>query len=179
MLYHIYEQYGPRLLERNVRSFLQAKGGVNTAIRRTIRETPRMFLAYNNGLSATAEEVDTVHLTDGALAISAIKDFQIVNGGQTTASIFHAVQRDNAKIDDLYVQMKLTVLKDRERMDEIVPRISESANTQNKVQIADFSANHPFHRRLEELSRTVWAPSASGDRETDTLVLRASARPVC
>ncbi|MCL4519025.1 MAG: AIPR family protein [Thaumarchaeota archaeon] len=174
MLYRIYEQYGPRLLERNVRSFLQAKGSVNMAIRRTIRETPRMFLAYNNGLSATAEEVETVRLTDGALAISAIKDFQIVNGGQTTASIYHAVQRDNVKIDDLYVQMKLTVLKDRERMDEVVPRISESANTQNKVQIADFSANHPFHRRLEELSRTVWAPSASStDKQTRWFYERA------
>ena len=162
MLNRIYEVYGPRLLERNVRSFLQAKGNVNQAIRRTIRETPRMFLAYNNGISATAEEVELIRLPDGGLGIKTITDFQIVNGGQTTASIYHAVNRDKAPIDGLYVQMKLTVLKDRERMDDIVPKISESANTQNKVQIADFSANHPFHRTLEELSRTVWAPSATG-----------------
>ena len=162
MLYRIYDIYGPRLLERNVRSFLQAKGNVNQAIRRTIRETPRMFLAYNNGISATAEEVQIVQIPGGGFGIAAISDFQIVNGGQTTASIYHAVNRDRAAIDGLYVQMKLTVLKDPERMDDIVPKISESANTQNKVQMADFSANQPFHRTLEELSRTVWAPSATG-----------------
>jgi hypothetical protein len=162
ILYRIYEMYGPRLLERNVRSFLQAKGGVNQAIRKTIRETPGMFLAYNNGISATAEEVELTQLSNGGTGISKIKDFQIVNGGQTTASIYHAVNRDKAKIDGLFVQMKLTVLKDRNRMDDIVPKISESANTQNKIQMADFSSNHPFHRKLEELSRTIWAPSFSG-----------------
>lgn len=162
ILHSIYEAYGPRLLERNVRSFLQAKGNVNQAIRRTIREEPRMFLAFNNGISATAQQVELVDLLGGGVGIGAIRDFQIVNGGQTTASIYYAVTRDKAEIDDLFVQMKLTVLKDPERMDDIVPRISESANTQNKVQTADFSANHPFHRQLEELSRTVWAPSPSG-----------------
>ncbi|MCL4516111.1 MAG: AIPR family protein [Firmicutes bacterium] len=162
ILYRIYDMYGPRLLERNVRSFLQARGSVNQAIRKTIRETPRMFLAYNNGISSTAEEVELTQLPNGGTGISVIKDFQIVNGGQTTASIYHAVNRDKAEIDGLFVQMKLTVLKDRDRMDDIVPKISESANTQNKVQMADFSANQPFHRKLEELSRTIWAPSASG-----------------
>jgi hypothetical protein len=174
MLCKIYESYGPRLLERNVRSFLQVKGNVNQAIRRTIRDTPRMFLAYNNGLSATAQEVDLITLPDGGTGIAGIKDFQIVNGGQTTASIYYAVTKDKADVDDLYVQMKLTVLKDPEKMDDVVPRISESANTQNKVQTADFSANHPFHRKMEELSRTVWAPSPSGtEKQTHWFYERA------
>lgn len=162
VLHQIYSTYGPRLLERNVRSFLQARGNVNQAIRRTIRETPRMFLAYNNGISATGKEVRLTQLPDGGTGIASVEDFQIVNGGQTTASIYYAVTRDKAQVDDLFVQMKLTVLKDPEKMDDVVPQISESANTQNKVQTADFSANHPFHRKLEEYSRTVWAPSPSG-----------------
>ena len=174
VLHRIYGTYGPRLLERNVRSFLQAKGNVNQAIRRTIRETPRMFLAYNNGISATAEDVQLVQLQDGGTGIASVADFQIVNGGQTTASVYYAVTRDKAQVDDLFVQMKLTVLKDPESMDDIVPRISESANTQNKVQTADFSANHPFHRKLEELSRTVWAPSPSGtEKQTKWFYERA------
>lgn len=174
MLYDIYARYGPRLLERNVRSFLQAKGSVNQAIRRTIRETPRMFLAYNNGISATAEAIEAVQLGANSLAIKAVTGFQIVNGGQTTASIYHAVNQDKASLEGLYVQMKLTVLKDISRMDDVVPAISQSANTQNKVQLADFSANHPFHRAMEELSRTVWAPSAVGtEKQTHWFYERA------
>ena len=58
----IYEQYGSRLLEQNVRSFLQFTGKYNKGIRNTILEKPQMFLAYNNGIAATAEEVELVNL---------------------------------------------------------------------------------------------------------------------
>ena len=97
---------------------------------------------------------------------------QIVNGGQTTASIFNAKNDRKSSIDlsKVYVQMKLSVIQSAEMMDEIVPRISTFANTQNKVQIADFSANDPFHRRIEELSRTIWAP-AQGGAQAQKLVL--------
>jgi hypothetical protein len=36
LLVRIYERYGARLLERNVRSFLQARGKINREIRETI-----------------------------------------------------------------------------------------------------------------------------------------------
>ena len=89
---------------------------------------------------------------------------QIVNGGQTTASIFNARndKKIGADLSKVFVQMKLSVIQSTEAMDEIVPRISTFANTQNKIQVADFSANDPFQRRIEELSRTIWAPAQSG-----------------
>ncbi len=158
ILCKIYDEYGSRLLERNVRSFLQAKGNVNKGIRQTILKEPHRFLAYNNGISATAESVRLVNLPNGGKGIAAICDFQIVNGGQTTASLYQAVRKDKADISGIYVQTKLTVV-DRDRIDEIVPLISRYANNQNKVSVADFSANDPFHIRLEELSRTIWAPA--------------------
>jgi hypothetical protein len=158
----LYEAHGARLLERNVRSFLQVRGSVNKGIRATITKEPHMFLAYNNGLSATAESVDFVQLGTNTIAINRIRDLQIVNGGQSTASIYHAYKKDKSDLSQVYVQVKLTVLKSAARMDEVVPRISEYANSQNKIQTADFSANDPFHRQLEELSRTVWAPAANG-----------------
>lgn len=161
ILRQIYAEYGSRLLERNVRSFLQAKGNVNKAIRKTILNEPNRFLAYNNGISATAESVQLVDLPSGGQAIAEIIDLQIVNGGQTTASLYQAVKKDKADISGIYVQTKLTVV-DRERMDEIVPLISRYANNQNKVNEADFSANDPFHIRIEELSRTIWAPAIDG-----------------
>jgi sulfur relay (sulfurtransferase) complex TusBCD TusD component (DsrE family) len=158
ILCKIYAEYGSRLLERNVRSFLQAKGTVNKGIRKTILKEPDRFLAYNNGISATAESVKLITLPNGGQAISKILDLQIVNGGQTTASLYQAVKKDKADISRIYVQTKLTVV-DRDRMDEIVPLISRYANNQNKVNEADFSANDPFHIKIEELSRTIWTPT--------------------
>ncbi len=163
ILRQIYAEYGSRLLERNVRSFLQAKGNVNKGIRQTILKEPHRFLAYNNGISATAEAVKLVDLANGGQGIVEIRDLQIVNGGQTTASLYQAVRKDKADISGIHVQTKLTVV-DRDRMDEIVPLISRYANNQNKVNEADFSANDPFHIRLEELSRTIWAPAVDGSQ---------------
>jgi hypothetical protein len=174
VLVNIYGEFGPRLLERNVRSFLQSRGNVNKGIRSTIRFEPHMFLAYNNGLSAVAESIELINLNDGTTAIKAVKDLQIVNGGQTTASIYQAVKKDKADVNDLFVQVKLTVILDASKIDEIVPRISEYANNQNKIQTADFSANDPFHRKVEELSRTIWAPAYSGvQRQTRWFYERA------
>ena len=160
-LVDIYSEYGPRLLERNVRSFLQARNKVNAGIRKTILEEPWMFLAYNNGISATAERVD-VMTVKGRAVIKAITDLQIVNGAQTTASLYHAYRKDKKDVSQINVQVKITVIHEPDKLDQFVPRISEFANSQNKVNTADFSANDPFHRKIEELSRTVWAPAASG-----------------
>ena len=159
----IYGRFGSRLLERNVRSFLQARGKINRGIRDTIINDPQMFLAFNNGLSITAETVETEPMTSGGIGIRFVRDLQIVNGGQTTASIFHAYKKDkNANIDRIYVQAKITVLSDLSKMDEIIPLISRYANSQNIIQSSDLVANDKYHRDIESLSRTIWAPPKDG-----------------
>lgn len=162
VLVDLYGEYGTRLLERNVRSFLQARGQVNSGIRRTILEEPYMFLAYNNGIAGTSEMIQTIEQPDGGLTIKRLRDFQIVNGAQTTASLYHATKKDKADVSEVFVQVKLTVVDDLDKMDKFVPLISQYSNSQNKVQTADFSANDPFHREIEELSRTIWAPAQQG-----------------
>lgn len=157
----IYEAFGPRLLELNVRSFLQSRGKVNRGIQQTIKEEPGRFLAYNNGISMTAAKVLVVDLPSGGKGIASIEDLQIVNGGQTTASLHFAKVKSKADLSDIYVQAKLSVVEPTLLM-ELVPRISEYANSQNKVNMADFSANDPFHVEIEKLSRTVWAPGKAG-----------------
>ena len=161
MLAGLYDEYRDRLLEKNVRSFLQVKGGVNKGIRDTLRQEPEMFLAYNNGISVTAESLKLDRDENGKPSIRAVRDMQIVNGGQTTASVFSAM-KNGIDLSDVYVQMKLSVISSPDDMDEIVPLISKYANTQNKVQVADFSANDPFHRKLEELSRIIWTSGHGG-----------------
>jgi hypothetical protein len=161
VLNDIYAEYGPRLLELNVRSFLQARGKVNRGIRDTLTNEPERFLAYNNGISATASDVDLVDMPDGGRGIGRIRHLQIVNGGQTTASIHHAVQREKVDVSRAHVQAKITLVPE-DRLDDIVPLISRFANSQNRISEADLTANHPFHVRMEELSRTVWAPATDG-----------------
>lgn len=159
----IYERYGSRLLEQNVRSFLQFTGKINKGIRNTILKEPHMFLAFNNGIAATAEKIEINKSEDGkGLVISYVEDFQIVNGGQTTASIYHTLKKDKANISGISVQLKLSVVKNKSNFSEIVSRISEYANTQNKVSVSDLSSNRPYHIEIEKLSRNIFAPHVTG-----------------
>lgn len=162
-LAEIYEKYGPRLLEQNVRSFLQFTGKINKGIRNTILNEPHMFMAFNNGIAATAEEVKIIDQPDKqGKAIGYIKDFQIVNGGQTTASIYHTWKKHKADVSSIFVPLKLTIIKDSQNFGEIVGRIAEYANTQNKISASDLSSNRENLVILEKLSRTVWAPQRQG-----------------
>lgn len=171
-LARIYDKWGPKLLESNVRSFLQARGAVNRGIRDTISKRPSMFLAYNNGLSATADAVELEQTTQGLVMVRA-ENLQIVNGGQTTASIHAARKTASEELKQVFVQMKLSIVP-HDLSETVVPLISQFANSQNKVAAADFFANHPFHIRVQEMSRRLLAPaSGSGYRETKWFYERA------
>lgn len=162
ILADLFDRYGSRLLEGNVRSFLGMKGNVNKGIRKTIQDARHLFFAYNNGIAATALAV-TVDGSKGMSRITSISDLQIVNGGQTTASVLRARKQDKLSLDGVAIPMKLTVVA-REQAHDLIPRIAEYANTQNKVAIADFFANHPFHRKMEEISRRLLVPAKAGAR---------------
>lgn len=166
ILNDLYLEYGSRLLEGNVRSFLSVRGKVNKSIQNTIKNYPEMFFAYNNGIAATASEIDTEMTTEG-LRITRIKDLQIVNGGQTTASIANTIlgarKDENIDISRLYVPMKISVLE-HSMSERIIPKISEYSNSQNKVDASDFFSNHPFHIRIEDYSRKTPAPAVNGNQ---------------
>jgi AIPR protein len=158
----IYDRWGEKLLEGNVRSFLQARAKTNKGIQKTIKDAPELFFPYNNGLSATADAVNCVQNENG-LAIASISNLQIVNGAQTTGSVHAALKSSKEQLSQVFVQMKLTVVPP-DRSEEIVPRISEFANTQNKVNEADFSSNHPFHVAMQDFSRSVIFTAREGER---------------
>ena len=168
----IYERWGARLLEQNVRVFLQARGKVNRGIRSTVEHEPNMFFAYNNGITATAESVETAPSPAG-LTLTSMRNFQIVNGGQTTASIHAALRNRSVDLDQIFVQMKLSIV-DSDRAQAVVPKISEYANSQNRISAADFFSNHPFHVRMEGFSRRLYAPLRDGQfRESKWFYERA------
>ncbi len=165
LLAEIYDKYGAKLLEGNVRSFLSTKVAVNKKIRETIINAPQMFFAFNNGISVTAKNVE-VEDVDGMKYITSARDFQIINGGQTTASLYSAKRNNHADLSAIYVQMKLTEI-DEEQVstddaDNLIRDISRSSNSQNKVSDADFFASHPFHRQMEQISKVTYAPAVHG-----------------
>jgi hypothetical protein len=151
----LYERYGARLLEQNVRSFLQFTGKINKSIRDTIKTRPHMFLAFNNGIAATADHIE---LDETSRFIKKIRNLQIVNGRQTTASIYNTARKDKADISRIFVQVKFSIIENPEQYSNIVSDISRCANTQNKVNDADFSANNPVLIAFEKLSRYILAP---------------------
>lgn len=165
LLAQMYDKYQSRLLEGNVRSFLQTKGKVNKGIRNTILNDPDMFFAYNNGIAATVESLE-FNKTEKGLAITSLKSLQIVNGGQTTASLANAWVNDkrNGSVESIkriWVPMKISVVT-HENGQELIPNISRFANSQNRVSDADLASNHPFHIKIEELSRRIVAPAIGG-----------------
>lgn len=157
----MYGRWGIRMLDMNVRVFLSARGSVNKGIRETIIKSPEMFCAYNNGITAFASSVETSQTENGKVLLSA-EDFQIVNGGQTTASLYHTRRKDRADLQLAEVQMKLTVVHDPGKIAELVPKISEYSNTQNKVQLADLAANQSPHTEIQSISNSISAPDPTG-----------------
>lgn len=159
----IYDEYGSRLLEGNVRSFLSSKMAVNKKIRATILNEPAMFFAYNNGIAATAKDLKFKHTSSGKMLLEAV-DFQIINGGQTTASLSNTRFKDKADLVNVYVQMKITEIgeMENEEAENLIKNISRSSNSQNKVSEADFFAMHPFHIEMETISRRILAPATEG-----------------
>lgn len=171
LLADLYLKYGSKLLQGNVRAFLglRSSKGPNRGIRATIMNTPENFFTYNNGIAVVAR---AVQFSPDKTRIIWFKDFQIINGGQTTASLANAIikKEDKKGMDNLFVPMKLTVLNveddmsedDVDRYNTITQTISECANCQNPVTAADFFSNHPFHVKMEELSRKIMAPPIGG-----------------
>lgn len=152
-LFQLYDKYKQRLLEANVRSYLRANNkSVNHGIIETIRERPEMFFAYNNGITATADELVVDATPEGGWALVRCRNLQIVNGGQTTASLFHANLR-KIPLDKVFVSMKINEVIDRSRAAEVVQKISYYANSQNKVNFSDLGANQGFHVKLQKLAQ--------------------------
>ena len=170
LLASIYIEHGSKVLEGNVRAFLGTNGSksVNSGIKRTINTDPTKFFTYNNGIATTAADVEIEEI-NGETLITRMVDLQIINGGQTTASLAEAVlKKTNVNLDGIFVPMKLTVIEDRETEDEegirfydrMVQDIAKFANSQNKVTAADLFSNDPFHIWMEKMSKKHLAPPA-------------------
>ena len=168
VLRDLYDNFGQRLLESNVRTFLQFRGKVNRGMKATLLQNPENFFAYNNGLTVTASDIEFVEKS-GKLLIKKLDNMQIVNGGQTTSAIYFSplskgrqqgIDFRDIDLTKVYVQMKLTIIKNDEESELVKANVARYANSQNSIQAADLISNHPLHRAIEKQSRSVWAPQS-------------------
>lgn len=161
----LFERFGSRLLEANVRTFLGARGKVNKGIAETLAKEPEHFMAFNNGLVLVCDEASFGRCADGSIGISLLKGVQIVNGGQTTSSLYFA-SRENRALDlgNVMVPAKIIILKGTEDIgrERLIANISRFANSQNAVKTSDLSANRAFHVQLEKLANETWCPDGVG-----------------
>ncbi|MBZ9801203.1 AIPR family protein [Mesorhizobium sp. ES1-6] len=161
----LYDRYGARLLEANVRSFLSQTGKVNKGIRDTLRDTPERFMAYNNGIVLIADEAGLGPAGDSSTGLAWLKGMQIVNGGQTTASIYFTKRKfPETDLSRVRVPAKVIILHrhDPEAEEILIGDISRYANSQNAVKVSDLSANKPFHVELEKLALSTYCPDGIG-----------------
>lgn len=161
----VYEKFGARLLEANVRSFLSVTGKVNKGIRETLKEDPERFMAYNNGIVLVADEAGLGKTLDSGPGILWLKGMQIVNGGQTTASIYFSKKKSpEIDLSRVRVPAKIIVLRseDPKKEETLISEISKYANSQNVVKLSDLSANKPFHVEVEKLAQETYCPDGMG-----------------
>ena len=161
-LYNIYSDFGGRLLESNVRSFLSSRVKVNQGIKDTLVNGPEMFLAYNNGLCVTVSEI----ILNEDQSVKTFKNFQIVNGGQTTSSIFFATQdakktNKYVDLDRVNVMAKITEIKRNIDSVKIQSTIAKNSNLQNAVKQSDLSSNEEYLINLNTCSKKFRNPSSN------------------
>lgn len=154
----LYQRFSTRLLERNVRSFLQFKG-VNKGMKDTIKSNPSQFIAFNNGLTITATAAEVENVNNKTVILS-LNDFQIVNGGQTTATIYFS-QKDRLDISKVRVMAKINIVKNEgeDELNELITNISKYSNAQSKVTNADLRSRNDELIKLKNSSETIISPS--------------------
>lgn len=147
-LAQLYERFGIPLLDGNVRHFLGTVGP-NKGIAQTLKDNPEYFCSYNNGITMVAEDANVQNNK-----IASASGASIVNGGQTTVSIFNAF-RKGVDLSRVYVPVKFIHLTATQEIAKknLLKSISKFSNTQSKVNDADRMVNMPPHPELQEISQ--------------------------
>lgn len=174
VLAQIYKQYRVKLLNSNVRNYLGGKVKINKNMLKTLREDPSMFFAYNNGISSIASQIGFRRDENGVLTITNLHDWQIVNGGQTTNTIFSMYRNEKDKLNDVFIAMKVTEIpvSEKDKHSDAVGSIARYANSQNQVKESDLAANEKYLLDMEYWSRNIMTPINSSRKNTHWFFVR-------
>lgn len=178
VLAQIYKQYRVKLLNSNVRNYLGGKVKINKNMLKTLREDPSMFFAYNNGISSIATQIGFRRDESGEiihpLTITNLHDWQIVNGGQTTNTIYSMYRNEKESLNDVFIAMKVTEIpvNEKDKHIDAVGSIARFANSQNQIKDSDLAANEKYLIDIEKWSRSIFTPINSARKNTHWFFIR-------
>ncbi len=158
----------------NVRGFKGLNAAVNRAIGETITnaEERSQFFLRNNGITIVA---DAVSYTGAVLTL---KNYQIVNGLQTSHVLYHHRSSFEEDLHDILIPVKIAVTEDPAIKDGII----EGTNRQSKVGDVEFLSRRPIVRRIEaffdEKRETGEAPCLWLERRPGQFSLHPDVPPV-
>ena len=146
-IYRLMDEYGDRLLEKNIRRYL-GRNAINEQIHQTlVSESKRQnFFFYNNGVTMICEKFSYNGLQERDWTVR-MKGLQIINGGQTCRTI-HQTLKEHPDIDfsQVYLLVRLYEVNDDE---DVVKDITFATNSQNPVDFRDLKSNDEFQVMLE------------------------------
>ena len=137
------------------------------------RLNPRLYLgettAKNKGMMATLEddkERERFHLFNNGITVVCdkysvseneivVEDFQVVNGCQTTETLWRFCKDNAEKVMEFYVPLRIIETKGDE---DLASRISERTNAQSAVVSSDFVANDLCQKRIKNGLETALIP---------------------
>jgi len=138
-------QINENVFNDNVRIYLKLKNRINKGIYETaLSDSNYEFWYLNNGITIVCEECNYIPNTRSPCV--ELKNFQIVNGGQTTNALFEAYNKDKNKIDNVLLLVRICETRDY----SISDKISETTNSQNPVRSRDLRSNDRVQRMLED-----------------------------
>lgn len=145
-----YSQHGDSLFSENIRNTL-SDSDINLQIESTLLKNPKDFWYLNNGITAIADEIKRKPLGLGDQKESSfwkIANIKIVNGAQTTGSIYAANLKNSEITKQGYVQVKIVSLENSPL--DLSSKITTATNTQNRVEAKDFLALEELQQSLAE-----------------------------
>jgi len=147
LLYRLFKKHKTKLFSANIRDYLGSRStdsNINNGIKKTIEDDPNNFWVFNNGVTILTNSFTSPSKTKSGKKIT-VKGFSIVNGAQTTGAIgsLRKLPEKNAKVQARFVA---TTNNDH----ELIHKIIQFNNSQNKVEASDFRSTDKIQKRLKE-----------------------------
>lgn len=147
--FRIFDKYGDKLLEKNVRKFLGVKNRVNEAIKNSLlKEDNSNFFFLNNGITMVVSDFlyNAMQEKDYTIKLS---DINIINGGQTCKTIQEIIKENPTKsYENAYVLVRIYKLSPEQ--EKLINEITYATNSQTAINLRDLKANDEIQRQLIE-----------------------------
>ncbi|MGB3266219.1 MAG: AIPR family protein [Microcoleus sp.] len=171
-LHQVFQEYSDNLFSANVRGYLgsiKSDKNINNGIKKTAKDEPKDFWAFNNGITALVSSFKEVEANQseeqGSAKTLEIIGISIVNGAQTTGALGSL---DTSPDGTGYVQVRFVKCTNTSTIRKII----EYNNRQNVVEASDFRSNDTIQRRLREEFEKIPDTTYYGGRRSGSDVKR-------